>query len=499
MRAEARSIASLFRLRMGCVLGAALSALVSIGGGQALASAGCDAVNAGGFNDTVTNLNTSVKTVANFVVGDKITFAITMTGAGGGQWELQNGNNTILESVTGSATQSYTVTGNNNDTTLRQTIRSNSPGATVQVTATCTAAASPATNPSSTSTTTPTDSLNVRSLQIGATKSAATMSGDAITGAINGAIGDAFSNGGNPFTVGPNGIRLSFTGEPQRDPRVEEAFEALSYAATSRKALRPVLVPEREWDVWLDVRGTGFRQNEIVADTHGDQINATAGIARKLTPYFLLGVVTGYEHFNYDVASLAGTLKGSGGTVGGYAAWKLAPRLRWDATVAWSDIAYNATAGTASVSFTGHRWIASTGLTGDYRVAAYIVEPSTNVYALWERQGDWFDSLGTLQTARSFSAGRVATGGKVIAPWFVGWTRVAPYLGAYADWRFASDNALPAGMPIVGIGNGWSGRVTAGLSWTCLNGGTLSLGSEYGGLGAQNKVWTANARVLWPF
>jgi hypothetical protein len=47
-------------------------------------------------------------------------------------------------------------------------------------------------------------------------------------------------------------------------------------------------------------------------------------------------------------------------------------------------------------------------------------------------------------------------------------------------------------LPIVGIGNGWSGRVTGGLSWTCFNGGTFSLGSEYGGLGASYKVWTAS-------
>jgi hypothetical protein len=357
----------------------------------------------------------------------------------------------------------------------------------------CTAAAS------GTTTTTNTDSQKLRALQIAATKTAAAMSGDAITGAINGAIGDAFSNGGVPFTISPNGVVFKFTGEPQRDPRVEEAFEALSYAATGRKALRPTFVPEREWDVWLDVRGTGFRQNETIADTHGDQINVTGGIARKLTPNFLIGLVTGYEHFNYDVASLTGTFKGNGGTIGTYAAWRLAPTLRWDATVAWSDIAYNATAGTAGGSFTGHRWIASTGLTGNYQVAAYILEPSTNVYALWERQGDWIDSLGTLQTARSFSAGRVATGGKVIVPWYVGGTRVAPYFGAYGDWRFGTDNAFPAGSPIVGIGNGWSGRVTGGLSWTCFNGGTFSLGSEYGGLGASYKVWTANARVLWPF
>ena len=37
--------------RAGAVLGAALAALIGFGGGQALASAGCDAVNAGGFNE----------------------------------------------------------------------------------------------------------------------------------------------------------------------------------------------------------------------------------------------------------------------------------------------------------------------------------------------------------------------------------------------------------------------------------------------------------------
>jgi hypothetical protein len=46
------------------------------------------------------------------------------------------------------------------------------------------------------------------------------------------------------------------------------------------------------------------------------------------------------------------------------------------------------------------------------------------VFALWERQSDWIDSLGTLQTERSFSVGRVATGGKLIYPWMAGDTRI---------------------------------------------------------------------------
>jgi hypothetical protein len=232
---------------------------------------------------------------------------------------------------------------------------------------------------------------------------------------------------------------------------------------------------------------------------HGNQLNVTAGLGRKLTPDFLIGLVTGYEHFKYDVASLAGTLKGDGGTVGGYAAWRLTPYMRWDATIGWSEIAYNATAGTASGSFTGYRWLASTGLTGTYSFAAYIFEPSAKVFSLWENQDAWTDNLGTFQNARSFSAGRVAAGGKVIYPWMAGDMRVAPYLGFYGDYRFQTDNALPAGQPIVGIGDGWSGRVTTGVTLAQPGGGTFVLGGEYGGLGANYKVWTANGRVVWPF
>ena len=172
---------------------------------------------------------------------------------------------------------------------------------------------------------------------------------------------------------------------------------------------------------------------------------------------------------------------------------------RWDAALAWSSISYDAAAGTASGSFVGRRWLASTGLTGSHRVSAFVVEPSAKVYALWERQGEWTDSLGTLQAAHNFSAGRVATGGRLIAPWQASADlTLSAYLGLYGDWRFGTNNATPAGEPLVGIGNGWSGRVTGGLSATKSGGGTLSLGGELGGLGADYKVWTANARALWP-
>jgi hypothetical protein len=157
-------------------------------------------------------------------------------------------------------------------------------------------------------------------------------------------------------------------------------------------------------------------------------------------------------------------------------------------------------AGTANGAFNGSRWLASTGLTGSYRWTSFVVEPSSKVFALWERQSEWTDSLGTLQAARDFSAGRVATGGKVIAPWQAdSGIAIAPYLGVYADWRFSTDDALPAGQPLVGIGDGWSGRVTGGVTFTQKDGASVALGGEYGGFGANYKIWTASGRVFWPF
>jgi hypothetical protein len=77
--------------------------------------------------------------------------------------------------------------------------------------------------------------------------------------------------------------------------------------------------------------------------------------------------------------------------------------------------------------------------------------------------------------------------------------RIAPYVGLYGDYRFSSDNALPVGQPVIWIGDGLSARVTGGVSVAKAGGGTVAVGGEVGGLGAEYKVWTVNGRVFWPF
>jgi hypothetical protein len=128
--------------RAGAVLGAALAALIGFGGGQALASAGCDAVNAGGFNDALAAPPASdTKTISNFVIGDTITFVITIQ-ATTDSWRLSSGNNTTLDQATTSS-HSYTVIGANGDTTLNSTLTINEAEGNRTVTASCVAATAP--------------------------------------------------------------------------------------------------------------------------------------------------------------------------------------------------------------------------------------------------------------------------------------------------------------------------------------------------------------------
>jgi outer membrane autotransporter protein len=352
----------------------------------------------------------------------------------------------------------------------------------------------------------PTASQNLQALEVAATKFVATASGDAITGAIDTAISDAFSPGGAPITAGANGLTINFAAEPQPNARTQEAFDALSYAATGyTKAPPPQPLFDRVWSAWADVRGTGFDQHDAFGE-HGSQLNVTAGVGRKLTPDLLIGVFGGYENFLFTMASISGRITGEGETVGGYAAWRLADHWRVDGKFGWSDVSYNGTAastvgaGTASGSFTGSRWLGAGGFTGTYRLAGYALEPSAQIYTLWERDSAFTDTLGTAQAARSFSESRVATGAKVLYPWQVASNVIlSPYVGAYSDFRFSTDSTLPVGVPFVGLKDGWSARVTSGLAFTFRNSATVSLGAELGGLGAGYDIWSAKARVNWPF
>ncbi len=343
-------------------------------------------------------------------------------------------------------------------------------------------------------------SQDIRALQLAATKTAAAISGQAITGAIDNAIDNFFSGGEAPVVFGPNGLTFNFAADPAQDSASPNKDPLLAMANASMAAKEPPRGPlvQKDWSAWLDLRGTSFDSGNVNSIS-GDQINVTGGVGRRLSPDFLVGVFTGYENFRYTESAIAGRLNGDGGTIGIYAADRFATNWRVDGKLGWSGISYASTAGDASGSFSGSRWLAAGGLTGTYKYLALVLEPSLHVDVLFESDGAWTDSLGTLQPGRNFSIGRVATGGKVIVPWFIGNTPVSPYVGLYGDYRFSSDNALPVAVSVVGLKDGLSARLTTGATMVVSGGASIGVGGELGGIGGGYQLWTVSARASVPF
>jgi outer membrane autotransporter protein len=388
-------------------------------------------------------------------------------------------------------------------------------------------------------------------LQIIATKTVAQNSGSAISGAIDTAISDGFNDGGALITPNDGGLRFNFSADPDQPrpttsentitdrwrgtngnfggngnvpdglngytqpqsasakSRVDDAFAAIDRNAMPTKAQPNRYITPKDWLFWADVRGAGINRETSTTTAqllYGSQINALMGLTRRVSPNFLVGAVGGYETFDYRSDALSGHLTGNGWTVGSYLGWKLAPGLRFDAAVAYSGLGYDGTAGTATGNFSGHRWLLSSGLTGTTKAYGFDIEPSAKIYALWENENAYTDSLGTAQADRDFFTGRGSAGLKVSYPWLYSATlTLAPYAGLYADYYFTGDNAaavaLAGAAPLAStpLLDGWSARAAGGLVARFGDGATVAIGAELGGLGSDVKIWTFRGRGSIPF
>jgi IPT/TIG domain len=373
------------------------------------------------------------------------------------------------------------------------------------------------------------DSANLRQMQLTVMPIVSNQSGQAISGAIDAAIGVGL--GGDPRLLAPNGSGFTYyydgdtppqasngTGEkltssaqalmnPAGDPnsRIDDDFKALHFADTA-SASSPVKISpqpppsrtERDWLAWVDVRGTGFGHSGTANDLNGTQINVLAGITRRVVPDFVVGAIGGYEHFDFNSQAYNGVLKGSGFTAGAYTGLRLGP-VRFDAAGAWSDITAADTAGTASGNFTGRRWLGSGGITGTFSWAGFGFEPSARVYALWEHENAYTDSLGTLQGAHDFDTGRASSGMKVAYPFATGAGTLTPYVGLYGDYYYSKDNAPNPGLTTILLLQGGGVRATGGITAAFLGGPQLSLGGEYSRIGTDTQIWTLRMRGNVPF
>jgi hypothetical protein len=364
----------------------------------------------------------------------------------------------------------------------------------------------------------PLDSLRLRSFQITATKLAAQSAGQAISGAIDAAVAEGFTDDDQFIKPSELGLRMNFSADAPDARRTDKlsthpAFNdvlkkqdttgAVSTGAQQRRDVK-------EWLGWAEVRGTGWSGSNPNADIQGRHVHTLVGVTHKFTPGLLAGVFAGMETFDYTSRSLTARLTGTGMTVGAYAGWRMRPGIRMEASAARTGINYTATAGTAEAQFAATRWVFTGGITGTDRMWGMELEPSARVYYLRENEAGYTDSLGTQQSERTFSTGRASAGMKVTKP--LQWStdvKVAPYAGFYADYYFTADNATSAGaasavLPGTGIQaemlQGWSARLASGFGLVTTTGISASLGGELGGLGSGNfSVWSVRGRTSIAF
>jgi hypothetical protein len=201
------------------------------------------------------------------------------------------------------------------------------------------------------------DSLDLRAMQIVATREVALTSGRAFSGAVESAISDGLGGLGQSATMSLGGLRLAY------GPESQEAELGWPGGGGGQGG---------DWQVWADLRTAGvgdWSADSDDEDLSGLQFNALLGVTHRIGDNLLVGLLGGYERFDYNSDTLDADLDGDGWTIGGYVGGRIAERLRFHAAAGYSGIGYDSSAGTADGSFDANRWIVTGGLSGDVEMS----------------------------------------------------------------------------------------------------------------------------------
>ncbi len=169
--------------------------------------------------------------------------------------------------------------------------------------------------------------------------------------------------------------------------------------------------------VWADLRTAGvgdWSADSDDEDLSGPQFNALLGVTHRIGDNLLVGLLGGYERFDYNSDTLDADLDGDGWTIGGYVGGRIAERLRFHAAAGYSGIGLaDSTAGTADGSFDANRWIVTAGCPATWRCrpswSSRRWAPSAFGNARFLRR----QPRHLPEEERDFDTGRVSAGAKI--------------------------------------------------------------------------------------
>lgn len=455
--------------------------------GASLAASGAHAspaTSCGGISDlnaNVTGFNHYITSSSNFTAGDTITVTFA---AGPSMIAYIFSGPTTFFNYSGNGGFSTTFTLGAGQTSL-DIYYTNASVISATVTATCT---SP--------TVANTDSDKARAVQTIGSRLVSKQSAASISDAANSAITGQIL--GEPTGLRPS-LPPTSSASNLGGPRDEPGQERSNLGAGSSDVAAPMprgQIRVGRLSLWSEARGTGILDRQSGAGgIAGSQINVTSGIGLQLRPGFVVGALSGYESFDYDLRSLGGNLKGDGYTGGLYVGGKIMSTAWFTLVGTYSRLAYDVAAGTASGTFDANRWMVSGTIAGRVPLARpnSYAEPSVNLLYLKETQDGWRDTLGIAQASREFDEGRFSVGSKFATDMRMSHGVLTPHVGAYADYYFGGNTDLPTGIDGIGVNHNWSLRTVAGISMAFDRGMTLKLDGSIGGIGDETKTYMLRA------
>jgi outer membrane autotransporter protein len=483
---------------------------------SAFASAGCDLVNSGAWNITLSILGTGYTPPGTFVVGDVIHVTGSLQGGTGGF--SVNGLNGALATTPAPGTINFTVT-DPNDLTLVIGLASGATFSTqIALSSTCDAAPAPGPSPKADASQAVTKGflasringillndptgvslLNRSSAASGPMTTA--MAGSAMNiagrgGALGGggAFGSAMALGSGRIddadTAATDGRSIQFSQSLSQMRRQaaqsQMSKDRMALGAGDGGSLPLSYETASPWDIWVEGRYSAFNDDNGNLDRDGHVGVLYVGGDYRLAENMIVGVLAQFDWAKDDSGVLASKVDGNGWMIGPYLSARIHDNIYFDLRAAWGRSNNDLTLDDVTGGFDTSRWLVKGTLAGNWQYDAWRITPSAELAYITESADAFTNSAGTFVSGQDVSLGRLQFGPEI------GYrfahtpnTFIEPFAAIKGVWDFDNPDVAIIDGYVVGPGDFW-GRLQGGLNIATTSGLYVRGLASWDGLGTSD-------------
>ena len=310
---------------------------------------------------------------------------------------------------------------------------------------------------------------------------------NAITGAVNDAVGGAFGGGTSGY-IAQNSFSLSTRGAAA----LLQSKNAVAVKELEKKTATGVYgadvdlnsIPDATlWNVWITGRYDHFDGDNNAFDGH--VANVVVGADYKISETMLIGLLGGYANTDMDTLlnGVAGNVESDGFTVGAYVGAQLEGSIVAHGFVAYTGSDYDVINGGNTGSFDADRLTGGVRVNGSMPMDGYTIQPTLAFSISNEDQEAYVDSAANAIASNDITSGRLSLGPKIIFdPMATDTGEISPWVAVNYDYDFSDSNA-PATTGAPDLGDISSASVEAGFT-SKIGDAELTASGRVGGLGS---------------